>query len=135
MLAAGARPSTHLAWSPLWRRFETEVVEPGNCTHCGACAGLAGGLIEFRETAREPLPFSTRQLTEVGDAPLALGWAVCPGRGVPCPELFQSGSSGWAYLSEKTRQVPQRRDKDLRTGLIAPPGAHDPARPLRRGRL
>jgi hypothetical protein len=104
MLAAGARPSTHLAWSPLWRRFETEVVEPGNCTHCGACVGLAGGLLEFRGTAREPLPFPTRQLTEVGDAPLALGWAVCPGRGVPCPELFRSVHQGGHTSSETTRQ-------------------------------
>ena len=71
-----------------WRRFEAQVIEPGNCTHCGACVGLHPRLLEFRETARGPLPFALRPLTDSQDASLALAWAVCTGRGVPYPELF-----------------------------------------------
>ncbi len=75
-----------MSGSPLWNRFEREVIEPGNCLHCGACVGLAPGLLRFEETARGPLP--VRIGTEDPGGDLALAWAVCPGRGVPYPELF-----------------------------------------------
>jgi hypothetical protein len=39
-----------------WKRFRQEVVEPGNCTHSGACAGLNPELITFTETSYGPLP-------------------------------------------------------------------------------
>lgn len=74
--------------SGVWRRFEREVVAPGNCTHCGACVGLHPDLLRFEETGRGPLPAPRRPLTPEEDASLALAWAVCPGRGVPYPELF-----------------------------------------------
>lgn len=73
----------------VWRRFEAEVVAPGNCTHCGACVGLHPDLLRFEETERGPLPAPRRSLTPEEDASLALAWAVCPGRGVLYPELFQ----------------------------------------------
>ncbi len=42
--------------APVWERFRREVIEPGNCMHCGACVGLASELLEFTETDRGPLP-------------------------------------------------------------------------------
>ncbi len=80
--------SVAVAPEAFWRRFRREVVDPGNCAHCGACVGLHPELLEFEETARGPLPRPRRSLTQAEDAGLALAWAVCPGRGVPYPELF-----------------------------------------------
>ncbi len=71
-----------------WGRFRREVIDPGNCTHCGACVGLHPELLDFEETARGPLPKTRRALSAEQDASLALAWAVCPGRGIPYPELF-----------------------------------------------
>ena len=146
-----------------WSRFEREVLEPGNCLHCGACVGLAPDLLRFEETARGPLPRwwgvepspprspspnprearppgeGEAQTREVdfsgagrgnegerealpsggegkaqaaaeasragaslsrkvgfsgagrgieGEGRLDLAWAICPGRGIPYPELF-----------------------------------------------
>lgn len=72
----------------LWARFEREVINPGNCTHCGACVGLHPGLLRFETTDARPLPRPRHPLTPEQDAGLARAWAVCPGRGVPYPELF-----------------------------------------------
>ncbi len=71
----------------LWKRFEREVVEPGNCLHCGACVGLAPGALRFEETPRGPLPRLVDPESSLG-TDLSLAWAVCPGRGIPYPELF-----------------------------------------------
>ena len=71
---------------PLWNRFEREVIEPGNCLHCGACVGLAPERLQFEETPRGPLPVLQGGSEESGS--LELAWAVCPGRGIPYPELF-----------------------------------------------
>jgi len=71
-----------------WERFQSEVIKPGNCTHCGACVGLHPDLLKFQETDRGPLPQLACALTPEIDQGLALAWAVCPGRGVPYPDLF-----------------------------------------------
>jgi coenzyme F420 hydrogenase subunit beta len=71
-----------------WSRFQTQVIQPKNCTHCGACVGLHPELLEFRETSSGPLPFLRRALTDAEDQSLALAWAVCSGRGVPYPDLL-----------------------------------------------
>jgi len=89
-----------------WHRFQTEVIQPGNCTHCGACVGLHPNLLEFRETARGPLPHQRHPLSGEEDRSLALAWAVCSGRGVPYPELFaylNRSPSNW--LTGPCRQV------------------------------
>ncbi|HEX5759207.1 MAG TPA: Coenzyme F420 hydrogenase/dehydrogenase, beta subunit C-terminal domain [Thermoanaerobaculia bacterium] len=72
----------------VWSRFESEVIAPGNCVHCGACVGLAPERLGLAETERGPLPRPRRALDAEDDAALRLAWAVCPGRGVPYPELF-----------------------------------------------
>ena len=72
-----------------WERFEHDVLSPGNCTHCGACVGLNPELLAFEETPLGPLPRPRRPLAETKAAGLARAWAVCTGRGVPYPELFE----------------------------------------------
>jgi coenzyme F420 hydrogenase subunit beta len=73
----------------LWDRFLREVIVPGNCTHCGACVGLHPDRLRFEDTPRGPLPAPVRPLGPDEDRALALAWAICPGRGVPYPELFR----------------------------------------------
>jgi coenzyme F420 hydrogenase subunit beta len=89
-------PGAGAAGAGLWRRFQGEVIDPGNCTHCGACVGLCPDLLEFGETARGPLP--ALRAARAADDPSALGlaWAACPGRGVPYPELFRFLGGGGA---------------------------------------
>ena len=72
----------------LWRRLSAQVIDAGNCMHCGACAGLNPGLLEIVDTEAGPLPHLKRPPAASDEPGLALAWAVCPGRGVPVPELF-----------------------------------------------
>lgn len=90
-----------------WRRFKADVIEPGNCTHCGACVGLHPDWLEFRQTEDGPLPFLRRPLSSEEDASLALAWAVCSGRGVPYPQLWEhlSGSPPSHWLMGPYRRV------------------------------
>jgi len=72
-----------------WQHFQQEIIDPGNCTHCGACVGLNPDLLTFQETKKGPLPRTVEPLTsEAIDNRLKLAWAVCSGRGVPYPELY-----------------------------------------------
>lgn len=77
-----------------WSRFQTQVIQPKNCTHCGTCVGLHPELLEFRETPSGPLPFLRRALTDAEDQSLGLAWAVCSGRGVPYPNLLSYLNNG-----------------------------------------
>ena len=61
---------------PLWNRFEREVIEPGNCLHCGACVGLAPQLLRFEETSRGPLPVWKQNVG--AELASARGQASCP---------------------------------------------------------
>jgi len=90
-----------------WTLFQQQVIQPGNCTHCGACVGLCPGLLEFQETSRGPLPRLQRSPTASDDSSLSLAWSVCSGRGVPYPELFrwQRGALPQDWLLGPYRQV------------------------------
>jgi coenzyme F420 hydrogenase subunit beta len=71
-----------------WNKFQTQVIQPKNCFHCGACVGLNPDILEFQDTAAGPLPHLRYLLDDSEDESLKLAWAVCPGRGVPYPNLF-----------------------------------------------
>lgn len=69
----------------VWQRLQDEVIAAGLCTHCGACAGLAPGQLQMRQTVNGPLPALVP-----GGAGVALdqqAWEVCPGKGVDYPGL------------------------------------------------
>ncbi|MBD2090271.1 Coenzyme F420 hydrogenase/dehydrogenase, beta subunit C-terminal domain [Microcoleus sp. FACHB-1515] len=92
-----------------WNRLQTEVIRPGNCTHCGACVGLNPQLLEFRQTEQGPLPQlrsiealnqwpddkklatffgSLEEILAARSQQMPLAWSVCSGRGVPYPDLL-----------------------------------------------
>ncbi len=77
------------AAAELWRSFDGQVVASGNCMHCGACVGLNPHLLEMEQTEVGPLPRLRRSPSPSDIGGLRLAWAVCPGRGVPFPELFR----------------------------------------------
>lgn len=103
----------------LWARLATQVIQAGNCMHCGACAGLNPDLAGMEETSAGPLPCLKRQPTVSDTRGLRLAWAVCPGRGVPFPELFEHlgrGPQSWLlgpyraiYLGHATDERIRRR--------------------------
>ncbi|WP_204138100.1 Coenzyme F420 hydrogenase/dehydrogenase, beta subunit C-terminal domain [Halomicronema sp. CCY15110] len=99
-----------------WDRLQQQVIQPGNCTHCGACVGLCPDLLDVQETDRGPLPHLRRQPQAADADALALTWSVCSGRGTPYPELFQwlHGSLPDDWLLGPYRQV--------FTGYAAEPG-------------
>jgi coenzyme F420 hydrogenase subunit beta len=82
------------------------VIASGYCMHCGACAGLNPELIAMEETPAGPLPRLRRE-PALADAPrLRLAWAVCPGRGVPFPELFDHlGRAPHSWLLGPVRAI------------------------------
>ena len=74
-----------------WQRFQQDIIDPENCTHCGACVGLNPDLLTFQETKQGPLPQPLSSVSyEHLNQNLSLAWAVCSGRGVPYPELYRS---------------------------------------------
>lgn len=97
-----------------WSRFEREVIAAGNCAHCGACVGLHPELLHFQATEQGPLPMLRRPLSSAEDAALERAWAVCPGRGVPYPELF-------AWLGHGEPEVLMGPHQALYTGYSGDP--------------
>lgn len=79
----------------LWNAIQSTVVAAGNCTHCGACAGINPDLVGFSETACGPVPALLREIRPADEVGLALAHAVCPGRGVPFAELFHWLGREW----------------------------------------
>ncbi|MBM09258.1 MAG: coenzyme F420 hydrogenase [Magnetovibrio sp.] len=72
-----------------WERLQNEVIEPGNCFFCGACVGLNPEILTFSETENGPVPKLKYSENNFKPEKLELAWAVCPGRGIPFPELFR----------------------------------------------
>ncbi len=109
-----------------WQKFQKKVINPRNCTHCGACVGLNPELLHFRETASGPLPFPSKALTLAEDERLALAWAACSGRGTPYPELFEHmdySSQSWLLGEHKAvycgfAKDPQVRRRGASGGVI-----------------
>lgn len=82
------RKGNGMAPTSFWSRFQTEVIQPGNCTHCGACVGLHPEWLQFQDTPSGPLPTLKQPLTPAADQSFAMAWAVCSGRGAPYPQLY-----------------------------------------------
>ena len=67
----------------LVRKIFDEVINPGNCFHCGLCEGLSNNLFKMKETNKGPIPKLTRKpnIEDVNDLKKII--FACPGRGVP----------------------------------------------------
>ena len=77
--------------SAVFERLQEEVIQPGLCTHCGTCVGLAGGALEMRQTGRGPLP---EKLSEFYLNLPAEAYQACPGKGANYPALYQEVFGG-----------------------------------------
>ena len=49
--------------SDTWNYLLEEVINPGLCTQCGSCVGLAQGKLEFKEKRATPTPSSQQMIT------------------------------------------------------------------------
>ena len=70
----------------VWARLQRVVIEPGLCTHCGACVGIANGALAMAAAAEGPLPVAIASTSALSE----LAWAACPGKGLHYPSLAQS---------------------------------------------
>lgn len=84
---ATTRPSSQpRSTSSPFDRLRRQVIEPGLCTHCGACVGLSSGQLTFERTLEGPIPVPVDQHpVELPEA----AWLACPGKGLSYPELNQ----------------------------------------------
>ena len=72
--------------SDTWNYLLKEVIEPGLCTQCGSCVGLAEGKLAFKEKGSVPTPHLVRS---DNDLPQACKIA-CPARHCSFPDLNRS---------------------------------------------
>ena len=65
----------------LVKKIFKEVIDPGNCFHCGLCEGLSKNLFKMTNTVKGPIPKLIRkpQLKDVPDLKKIV--LACPGRG------------------------------------------------------
>ena len=60
-----------------------EVINPGNCFHCGLCQGLSKNLFKMVNSSNGPVPKLSRKPTNKDIPDLKKIIISCPGRGVP----------------------------------------------------
>lgn len=71
----------------LVKKIFTEVINPGNCFHCGLCAGLTKNLFKMTDTNKGPIPKLIRKPHKNDISDLKKVVLACPGRGVPYNHL------------------------------------------------
>ncbi len=74
----------------LVKKIFKEVINPGNCFHCGLCVGLSKNLFKMVETSRGQIPKLIRKPINKDIPDLKKIVHSCPGRGIP-----------YNYLSDK----------------------------------
>jgi coenzyme F420 hydrogenase subunit beta len=67
----------------LVKKIFSEVIDPGNCFHCGLCQGLSNNLFKMEDTIRGPIPKLIRKPYPKDVLDLKKIIISCPGRGVP----------------------------------------------------
>ena len=67
----------------LVKKIFTEVINPGNCFHCGLCEGLSNNLFKMINTNRGPIPKLIRKPLKKDISDLKKIVHSCPGRGIP----------------------------------------------------
>tara|TARA_B100000579_G_C22829390_1_gene855035 strand:+ start:956 stop:2332 length:1377 start_codon:yes stop_codon:yes gene_type:complete len=67
----------------LVKKIFTEVINPGNCFHCGLCAGLSKNLFKMIDSNSGPIPKLIRKPNKNDTSDLKKIVLACPGRGIP----------------------------------------------------
>ena len=67
----------------LVNKIYKEVINPGNCFHCGLCEGLSNNLFKMTNSDRGPIPKLNRKPTFKDIPNLKKIVLACPGRGIP----------------------------------------------------
>ena len=71
----------------LIKQIFTEVINPGNCFHCGLCEGLSKNLFKMTNTSKGPIPKLIRKPVKNDISDLKKIVHACPGRGIPYHHL------------------------------------------------
>ena len=74
----------------LVKKIFTDVINPGNCFHCGLCVGLSKNLFKMVDTNKGPIPKLIRKPLKKDIPSLKKIVHACPGRGVPYDHLSQN---------------------------------------------
>ena len=77
----------------LVKKIFQEVINPGNCFHCGLCEGLSNNLFKMTEVNKIPTPKLLRKPNKKDIPDLKKILLACPGRGYP-----------YNYLSKKLKR-------------------------------
>ena len=67
----------------LVKKIFKEVINPGNCFHCGLCEGLSKNLFKMTYSSKGPQPKLIRKPHVNDTQDLKKIVLACPGRGVP----------------------------------------------------
>ena len=67
----------------LVKKIFNEVINPGNCFHCGLCQGLTNNLFRMVDTQCGPMPRLLRKPIKRDTPDLKKIIISCPGRGIP----------------------------------------------------
>ena len=67
----------------LVKKIFKEVINPGNCFHCGLCEGLSKNLFKMNKSSNRPIPKLIRKPTLKDVKDLRKIVHSCPGRGFP----------------------------------------------------
>ncbi len=67
----------------LVKKIYTDVINPGNCFHCGLCEGLTSNLFKMKKSSNGPLPKLVRKPISKDIPQLERILLACPGRGFP----------------------------------------------------
>lgn len=76
----------------LVKKIFQEVINPGNCFHCGLCEGLSNNLFKMTKVNKVPIPKLLRKPNKKDIPDLKKIVFACPGRGFP-----------YNYLSKKLK--------------------------------
>ena len=115
----------------LVKKIFKEVIDPGNCFHCGLCEGLSKNLFKMTNTVKGPIPKLIRkpQLKDVPDLKKIV--LACPGRGVPYNHLSKKikasnknnfiGNHESLFIGSSTKNIIRKKSSSggvIRTLLI-----------------
>ncbi len=110
----------------LIKQIYSEVINPGNCFHCGLCEGLSKNLFKMTYSNKGPIPKLIRKPIKNDISDLKKIVHACPGRGIPYNHLSKKlitykkskiiGNYNYLYLASSNSN--QIRQKASSGGLV-----------------